>query len=657
MIHVDDSMSGLPPSWANRLSELGYSDNESSQGRSRSSSSATFSSLSIPELSIGEEDEDWSKNVMLALERSSISEKKSKRTSDIKPRRPATADESYSYNKPSSNANTSKYQSQIIGRPKFERNDSNNSTLSEGSKSHIPKSTSKPITSTSQQRWSPPRIKSNSLTSTSDQRWSPRKKSSDSPVSPQAYNNEQQPTYTVPRSFAAAQDQYLSNANIRKEIDASHNLDIEKLIMAYDGLEETSDSPEPIAEESISSNNNWEFFNPVKSPSLQLSPRQLDDSTFELSEHTFANSNNINPLVNDNNQLSQSQNNQKKVETRKRSRSSLMVMDRCRRQNSIQSTPGSVADEDDDIIYEEVDRFSMNNDIDYRSSSQFSMIDNHGLGINVPLQVPTSLEDEILIMSENEEVPGSPQSSNASTAKAQSPPSSSMHFEIPTTQETTPEITTSPKSLNSHKNNDFNHILDLFSNGDVDHLYPVSKRVLIAIGMSGNVFKSSNFALKVIKKDGDSDRYKNLSNELQILNLVQHNNILGVKDAFLGGSDSLSSQVTLVMPLMDRSLTDVIAFYDSGVTLSESQMGRILYDILNALDYLRINNVVHRDVRSDTILLSSDGRSFLSDFTHAVLLSPENPYTTSAVGAPYWLAPEVIRNEKYDHKADIWSLG
>ena len=175
--------------------------------------------------------------------------------------------------------------------------------------------------------------------------------------------------------------------------------------------------------------------------------------------------------------------------------------------------------------------------------------------------------------------------------------------------------------------------------------------------MSGNVFKSSNFALKVIKKDGDSDRYKNLSNELQILNLVQHNNILGVKDAFLGGSDSLSSQVTLVMPLMDRSLTDVIAFYDSGVTLSESQMGRILYDILNALDYLRINNVVHRDVRSDTILLSSDGSSLLSDFTHAVLLSPENPYTTSAVGAPYWLAPEVIRNEKYDHKADIWSLG
>lgn len=85
----------------------------------------------------------------------------------------------------------------------------------------------------------------------------------------------------------------------------------------------------------------------------------------------------------------------------------------------------------------------------------------------------------------------------------------------------------------------------------------------------------------------------------------------------------------------------------------------ILYEILLALNYLHNQGKIHRDLKSQNILISKTGDIKLTDFGVSTQLSSNFSKRNTTVGTPYWMAPEVIVNNNGGHsyKADIWSLG
>eukprot|EP00941_MAST-03F_sp_MAST-3F-sp1_P003882 g3882.t1 len=92
-------------------------------------------------------------------------------------------------------------------------------------------------------------------------------------------------------------------------------------------------------------------------------------------------------------------------------------------------------------------------------------------------------------------------------------------------------------------------------------------------------------------------------------------------------------------------------------SLSEGIIATVCASVLLGLEYLHARKNIHRDIKCGNILIGEGGRAKLADFGVSAQLNSTMSKKNTLIGTPFWMAPEVIREDEYNSKADIWSLG
>mgnify|MGYP000032361338 CR=1 FL=1 len=172
----------------------------------------------------------------------------------------------------------------------------------------------------------------------------------------------------------------------------------------------------------------------------------------------------------------------------------------------------------------------------------------------------------------------------------------------------------------------------------------------LGAGASGTVYSAidKRTKRKVALKVASAKEYKDLLNELQVQSMMTHPNIVECIEAYRDGDE-----ICIAMELVDGGcLTDAL-----NEVYPESHIAYVCVEMLKALNHMHVDDKMHRDIKSDNVLVGRDGVVKVADFGFAVNLTSQKQKRTSVVGTPYWMAPELIRAQPYGVGVDVWSLG
>jgi serine/threonine protein kinase len=160
---------------------------------------------------------------------------------------------------------------------------------------------------------------------------------------------------------------------------------------------------------------------------------------------------------------------------------------------------------------------------------------------------------------------------------------------------------------------------------------------------------NNKYAIKEIIIDKNHNKGV-IKREFNVLKKLDHPNIIKLHDVII---DTNFQNIYFVMDY--HILGDLSKFLNKR-PLKEKYCKKYLRQLSHALKYLLNNNVLHRDLKPQNILMSSEHNIVVTDFGFAKNLN-EDTLITTLCGSPMYMAPEIFNKQKYNNKSDLWSVG
>ena len=187
---------------------------------------------------------------------------------------------------------------------------------------------------------------------------------------------------------------------------------------------------------------------------------------------------------------------------------------------------------------------------------------------------------------------------------------------------------------------------------DIESLYEKAEE--IGSGGHGRVIKIRDkhsgvfFAAKIISSQNEEEK-ETIRNEFALTKLSAHSNIIEYHLLY-----ECDTEFWIIQELMDFSLTWIL---NRNHPIEEDFALYILKQVLDGLRFIHSNFRIHRDIKSDNILMDFNGSVKIGDLGLAAQLTTDAQIRKTLAGTICWIAPEIMEEESYDMKVDIWAFG
>ena len=182
---------------------------------------------------------------------------------------------------------------------------------------------------------------------------------------------------------------------------------------------------------------------------------------------------------------------------------------------------------------------------------------------------------------------------------------------------------------------------------------------VIGEGAYGIVYKCKNkennefVAIKKFKETEDDLVKKTMRRELKMLQLMKNENIVLFQEAF-----KRKGNLFLVFEFVDRNLLELLEMSPNG--LDPTLIRSLIYQLCKAIKYLHDQNIIHRDVKPENLLIDNKMNLKLCDFGFARKININKPHEmlTDYVATRWYRAPELLlTNGEYGPEVDYWAVG
>ena len=197
--------------------------------------------------------------------------------------------------------------------------------------------------------------------------------------------------------------------------------------------------------------------------------------------------------------------------------------------------------------------------------------------------------------------------------------------------------------------------MDIFNDSTFNIKEYIVDRNRIGKGSFSTIYKCRHnlnnkiFALKEITIDKSKNKI-NIKREFEIMRKLNHENIVKIHDVII---DTRLNNIYFIMDYYEYG--DLSQFLNKK-PLKEKFTRKYMKQLSNGLNYLLNNNILHRDLKPQNILLSKNYDIKLTDFGFATYYN-KNTIINTLCGSPMYMAPEIITKNGYDYKSDLWSVG